>query len=377
MKKIVFVTGTRADYGKLKSLIIQLEKIKDFKILVFVTGMHNLKRYGYTYLELTKDKIKNIKRFENQKNNDGMDTIISKTIIGFRKYISEEDPDLIVVHGDRVESLACAIVGCINNIKVAHIEGGEISGTIDEILRHSISKLSDLHFVTNISARRRLIQMGELSSSIFTIGSPDVDLILRKDLPTLMQVKKKYELSFSKYGIGIFHPVTNEVNKLKNQIKIFLKSIIKSNTNIVLIYPNNDLGTNVILNEYKKIKSKNIKIFPSIRFEYYLTLLKNTNFIIGNSSSGIMEAPYFGIPTINLGNRQLNRAKLDSIINCEIKPKILEKLIKKYTENKFRFKKIKFFGKGKSAKKFINILKKQNIWKIKKQKQFNEINLKY
>lgn len=377
MKKIVFVTGTRADYGKLKSLILQLEKLNSFEILVFVTGMHNLKRYGYTYLELVKDKIKKITRFENQKINDGMDTIISKTIIGFKKYILKEKPNLIVVHGDRVESLACAIVGSINNIKVAHIEGGELSGTIDEVLRHSISKLSNLHFVTNNSAKSRLIQMGELSSSIFTIGSPDVDLILKKNLPTLKQVKNKYELNFKEYGIAIFHPVTNEVNKLNIDIKVFINSLIKSNSKIILIYPNNDTGTDIILNEYKKIKSKNIKIFPSIRFEYYLTLLKNANYIIGNSSSGIMEAPYFGVPTINLGTRQLNRVKLNSIINSEIKPKILQNYINKYSEKKYRFKKIKFFGKGKSAKKFINILKKQKIWNLTKQKQFNEINLKY
>lgn len=374
MKKIVFVTGTRADYGKLKSLIIRLQKNNEFKILVFVTGMHNLKRYGYTYIELTKDKIQNLYRFENQKNDDGMDTIVSKTIIGFKKYILSEKPDLIVVHGDRVETLACAIVGSINNIKVAHIEGGELSGTIDEVLRHSISKLCNFHFVTNISAKKRLIQMGELPSSIFVIGSPDVDLILRKDLPKIKDVKKKYQISFSKYGIAIFHPVTNEIDDLKNQIKIFIKSLIKSDLNIVLIYPNNDLGTDIIIREYKKIKSNKIKIFPSIRFEYYLTLLKNSNFIVGNSSSGIMEAPYFGVPTINLGTRQLNRVNLNSIANSEIKFSKINNLLIKYSTKK-RFKKIKFFGKGNSAKKFIEILDKRRIWSDTKQKQFKEINL--
>ena len=157
MKKIVFVTGTRADYGKLKSIILKLQKIKNFKVSVFVTGMHNLKIYGSTHDELRKDKIKNIARFKNQNNNDSMDSIISKTINGFRKYALKEKPDLIVVHGDRVESMACAIVASINNIKVAHIEGGELSGTIDEVLRHSISKLCNLHFVTNNTAKKSMI----------------------------------------------------------------------------------------------------------------------------------------------------------------------------------------------------------------------------
>ena len=181
-------------------------------------------------------------------------------------------------------------------------------------------------------------------------------------------------MSFSTYGIAIFHPVTNEVDDLKYQIKIFIKSLIKSDLNFVLIYPNNDLGTDIIIREYKKIKSNKIKIFPSIRFEYYLTLLKNSNFIVGNSSSGIMEAPYFGVPTINLGTRQLNRVNLDSIANSEIKLSKINNLLIKYSTKK-RFKKIKFFGKGNSEKKFIEILNKRRIWSCTKQKQFKEINL--
>ena len=361
MKKIVFVTGTRADYGKLKSIILKLERIKNFKVSVFVTGMHNLKIYGSTHDELRKDKIKNIVRFKNQNNNDSMDSIISKTINGFRKYVLKENPDLVVVHGDRVESLACAIVASINNIKAAHIEGGELSGTIDEVLRHSISKLCNLHFVTNNIAKKRLIQMGELRSSIFVIGSPDVDLILKKDLPSIREVREKYDIKFLNYAVAIFHPVTNELINLKKEIKIFLKSITESKQNFVLIFPNNDSGTNIILNEYKKIKSDKIKIFPSIRFEYYLSLLKNSNFIIGNSSSGIMEAPYYGVPTINLGNRQLNRVKLKSIINLGFNKKNISKLIKYFSKNNKKFKKTTFFGEGHSAKKFINIIKKKNI----------------
>ncbi len=376
MKKIVFVTGTRADYGKLKSIILKLERIKNFKVSVFVTGMHNLKIYGSTHDELRKDKIKNIVRFKNQNNNDSMDSIISKTINGFRKYVLKENPDLVVVHGDRVESLACAIVASINNIKAAHIEGGELSGTIDEVLRHSISKLCNLHFVTNNIAKKRLIQMGELRSSIFVIGSPDVDLILKKDLPSIREVREKYDIKFLNYAVAIFHPVTNELINLKKEIKIFLKSITESKQNFVLIFPNNDSGTNIILNEYKKIKSDKIKIFPSIRFEYYLSLLKNSSFIIGNSSSGIMEAPYYGVPTINLGNRQLNRVKLKSIINLGFNKKNILKLIKYFSKNNKKFEKTTFFGEGHSAKKFINIIKKKNFWNIKNQKQFNEISIK-
>lgn len=375
MKKIVFITGTRADYGKIKSILIKLQKKKIYEVSLFVTGMHNLKTYGSTYDEIYKDKIKNITRFKNQNKNDAMDVVLSKTINGFKKYVNTKKPDLIIVHGDRVEALACAIVGAINNIKVGHIEGGEISGTIDGVLRHSISKLCNFHFVTNNSAKKRLIQIGEINSNIYTIGSPDVDLILRKDLPSLESVKRRYEIKFSNYAIGIFHPVTNEMHNLKKEINIFVNSIIKSKKNFILIYPNNDTGTNIILDEYRRIKSDTVRIFPSIRFEYYLSLLKNSNFIIGNSSSGIMEAPYYGIPTIDLGNRQLNRAKLDSITNLSFNQKKIERYINYFSNKKIKYKKTLFFGKGNSSKKFIQILNKKNIWKSQSIKQFNEISI--
>ena len=305
-----------------------------------------------------------------------MDIILSKTINKFSKYIKITKPDLIIVHGDRVESLAGAIVGSTNNIKVGHIEGGEISGTIDEILRHSISKLCNIHFTTNNVAKKRLIQMGELSSSIYVIGSPDVDIILKKNLPTLEEVNKRYDIKFSNYGLVLFHSVTNELFNLESETKIFFNTLVKSKKNYVIIYPNNDPGSDIIINQFKKIKSKNIKIFPSLRFEYYLSLLKNSHFIIGNSSSGVMEAPYYGVPTINLGNRQLNRVFMKSIINLPFKQNKILKYINLYSNNKKRFKANSFFGTGKSHKKFINIISKKNIWKKNNIKQFNEIKIK-
>ena len=340
MKKIIFVTATRADYGKLKSIIISAQKFKKFDVSIFVTGMHNVKLYGNTYQLIKKDKIRNIKLFSNQSFNNNHDDILSKTIIGFSKYVKKIKPDLVIIHGDRTEPLACAIVCCLNNIKVAHFEGGELSGTVDEIFRHSISKLCNIHFVTNKIAKKRLIQMGELEKNIFITGSPDVDLLLNKDLPSIKEVNKKYDLEFKKFALAIFHPVTTDLKNLKLNIKNFISALEESGQNFVLIFPNNDLGSKIILNEYKKIKSKHIKIFPSIRFEFYLTLLKNSNFIIGNSSSGIIEAPYYGIPTINIGSRQHNRAKLSSIINCSYKKKNIKTLINKFFKTKVRFKRI-------------------------------------
>ena len=372
MKKIIFVTATRADYGKLKSVILSIQKLKNFKTHIFVTGIHNLATYGNTYKEISKDRVKNIKIFKNQIKSEDGDKIFSKTVLGFSKYIKKINPDLVVIHGDRIEPLACATVCCLNNVKIAHFEGGELSGTIDEIFRHAISKLCNIHFVTNSIAKKRLLQMGELEDTVFITVSPDVDLILSKNLPSLSVVKKRYDINFSSFVLAIFHPITTDIKNLKFQIRNFISALKLSKDNIILIYPNNDLGSDIILKEYKKIKNKNILIFPSLRFEYYLTLLKNCKYIIGNSSSGIMEAPYYGIPTINIGSRQKNRANIKSIINCSYKSNEILKSIKKNVFNK-KIKKTFFFGYGKSKKKILKILKSKKIWKLSNQKQFKDL----
>lgn len=373
MKKIVFLTGTRADYGKLKSYIKILEVSKNFEVSIFVTGMHLNQKFGFTINEITRNTNCEIFPFINHSLQDEMDQSLGKTIIGFSDYIKQIKPDMIIIHGDRIEALAGAIVGSLNNILVGHIEGGEISGTIDELLRHSISKLSHIHFVSNEGAKNRLIQMGEISKNIFVTGSPDLDIMLSDDLPNLSKVKERYNIMYDSYGILIYHPVTTELNQIANNAKILVDSLIESNQNMIVIYPNNDLGNNLILNEFKRLDDNTkFKIIPSMRFEYFIQLLKNSNFIIGNSSAGIREAPYFSIPTINLGTRQLNRSNNNNIINCsENKLDILKAInlslglsLDTYSE----------FGLGNSDKLFKQIISKKSTWNISKQKQFFDLN---
>src|SRR6478672_3305977 len=167
--------------------------------------MHLQKEYGYTLLEIERCNFRNVTTFENHTHETTMDLTLAKTIQGLSAYCKEVHPDLIVVHGDRVETLAGAIVGSLNNILVAHIEGGELSGTVDELIRHSVSKLSHIHFVSNDEAAKRLLQMGEIPSSIFTIGSPDVDIMFSDNLPDLETVKKYYQIDFGKFAIVMFH----------------------------------------------------------------------------------------------------------------------------------------------------------------------------
>ncbi len=375
-KKIIFVTGTRADYGKLKTIILKVQNNKKFTTNVFVTGMHNLKIYGSTWGELKKDGVKNIFRFDNQKNSKKMDIILSETIKGFSKYATKINPDLIVVHGDRIEPLACAIVGSLNNYRVAHIEGGEISGTVDELLRHSISKLSHLHFVCNQIAKKRLIQMGEKKENIYIIGSPNLDILLKKKLPNLSELRKRYSIKFRKFSLLVLHPVSTEIGSIKYYADTVVKSLILSKLNYVVILPNNDLGSDIIMKSFKKIKkNKKFRFLPSMKFEFYLSLLSNCDFIIGNSSSGIMEAPYLGVPTINLGSRQENRAKISSVNNLDFNQKKILKYIYNLRTNKKVYKIKNLYGIGNSSKKFLTILKNSKIWKIDSQKNFVDIKL--
>lgn len=373
LRKILFLTGTRADFGKIKSLIQTLENEQEFEVFVFVTGMHLQKVYGYTLIEIERCNLKNVFTFENHTHETTMDLTLAKTIEGLSNYCKEINPDMIVVHGDRVETLAGAIVGSLNNILVAHIEGGEISGTVDELIRHSVSKLSHIHFVSNKEAAKRLVQMGEVKESIFTIGSPDIDIMFSENLPSSETAKKYYGIQFDKYAIVMFHPVTTEFVSMKKYAADFIDCLLKDSHNYIVIYPNNDLGSQYILDEFERLRdNKRFRVFPSLRFEYFLTLLKNSQFIIGNSSAGIREAPYYGIPIINIGTRQQNRAIHADIINVDYLEENITDALSKIDSHKIDISD-NDFGTGNSSKLFLESLKEKDIWQLNHQKQFRDI----
>ncbi len=375
MRKIVFLTGTRADFGKLKSLISITQKSKKYEVHIFVTGMHMNSLYGSTIDEVRKHGFENIYPFINHDSIESMDRTLAKTIDGFSHFVAEIKPDLVVVHGDRVEAMAGAIVGSLNNILVAHIEGGEVSGTIDELVRHAVSKMSHIHLVSNKEAKSRLIQLGELPSSIFILGSPDLDLMNPKTLPELNNVKKYYNIGFKDFAIAMFHPVTTEFRNTQRNARKFVDALLDSNENYIVIFPNNDLGSSEILGEYKRLEdNKKIKVFPSLRFEYFLTLLKNANYIVGNSSAGIREAPYYNTLTVDIGSRQNNRAQGSSIFHANDDYDSIMQAIcfaKDYKVDIFD-QKIDF-GQGNSDKIFLDLLNENKIWLIECQKQFQDI----
>lgn len=369
MPRIVFLTGTRADFGKLKTLMLRLQADPAFEVHLFVTGMHMLSKYGSTWDEIEKVGFRNVYKFINQNASDTMDHILAKTVTGLSDYVKEIAPDLLVVHGDRIEAMAGAIVGVLNDVLVGHIEGGEVSGTVDEMLRHAVSKLAHMHFVANDTAQERLLQLGERADSIHVIGSPDVDVMNSGNLPSLDDVRQRYDLSFADYAILIFHPVTSEVADLRRQIGIVVDQVIASDRNYVVIYPNNDHGTDAILEEYERLRGRSsVRIYPSMRFEYFLTLLKNARFILGNSSAGIREAPHYGVPAFNLGSRQNNRVRCETVVNLPIEPEAIAAAIAGVDSLPRRTQSL--FGHGNSAERFHTIVRQEDFWASDRQKFF-------
>jgi UDP-N-acetylglucosamine 2-epimerase (hydrolysing) len=374
MKTIAFLTGTRADYGKIKPLIKSLDETGQFKIEILVTGMHLLPQYGSTVGQVIEDNLGEVHFLPNQVGEQNMENALARTIEQLSNFIIENHLDLIVVHGDRIEALAGSIVGALRNIPTAHIEGGEVSGTVDGLIRHSVSKLAHLHFVSNESARERLHQLGENPNTIFVIGSPDIDVMLSKELPEISEVKRKYQIPFNQYSIVIFHPVTTEFDVIQSQIDALVQSLLSDSANYVIIKPNNDHGSEIIQRKLANLKGERFIHIPSMRFEYFLTLLKEAKLIIGNSSAGVREAPCYGVPTVNIGSRQKNRATGPQIVNVEPISTEITKAIE--LAMSLPLEPIFDFGVGQAAKNFVEILTSKQTWPIETDKIFVDMKFK-
>ncbi|SQH71386.1 N-acetylneuraminic acid synthetase [Helicobacter mustelae] len=378
-KKIVFLTGTRADWGKIKSLIQEVKNSLLFEYKIFACGMHLLESYGNTYLEIFKDGFESVVLGKPYTNAKAMDLALSHTIEHFSTFVQNYKPDMIVVHGDRLEALAGSIVGAFQNIIVSHIEGGEVSGSVDESLRHSISKIAHLHFVAKEEAKTRLLQLGEKENHIFVIGSPDIDTMLSKNLPSLESIKEHYyqikQLKGEGYGIFLYHSVTTELENLESDISSCLQALKASKIPYIIIYPNNDPGSQTIIKHIHTLQDpEQFAVFPSIKFECFLTLLKHAKFLIGNSSAGIREAPIYGVPAINIGTRQEGRYDKNTphIFSVPAQKEEILRAIQD-VQNLPRFPPKLDFGRGDSAKLFLQILKDKKIWKTKLQKKFIDL----
>ena len=375
IKRVLFITGTRADYGKIKSLMKRMDASPEYEVYVYVSGMHLLAKYGSTYKEVLKDKYQNVHVAFGQQYTQNMSYNMGNVLMSLSAYVEQISPDMILVHGDRIDALAGAVTGALNNILVAHIEGGEISGTIDDSIRHAVSKFAHLHFVCNEEAKNRIIQLGEPQENIYVIGSPDIDVMMGEELPDIEEVKQYYDIEFDKYGIFMYHPVTTEVDELQEHMDEIVAALKASQKKFVVIYPNNDLGTDIILRKIgRELEGEeNFRVFPSIRFEYFLTLLKKASVIIGNSSAGIRESGVYGIPAIDIGTRQQGRYSIRKMKNIQHVTENRDEILAAI-ENVGKYQvQCQSFGKGNSTELFLDVLGKQTIWNSDVQKKFVDL----
>lgn len=369
-KSILFVTGTRADFGKLEPLA-KAAVSAGFDVSFFVTGMHMLDRYGLTKLEVHRTPGVKVYEFLNQRDRDPQDAILAKTITGFSDFVTEHKPDLVVIHGDRVEALACALVCATNYIRCAHVEGGEVSGTIDEIYRHCNSKLASHHFVSSDEAAARVKTLGEDSTKIHTIGSPELDFHAGPSGVTIEEVRERYDIPTGEYGICVFHPVTSESDTIGDQTASLFKHLIASDKSYVLIAPNNDPGSADIFSQIAKLPDDKFRVLPSMRFAHFSELMKNAAVMVGNSSAGVREAPFLGLPSLDVGTRQTNRARSPSVHFADA---FDEQAITEFLKTQWgkRYDRHDAFGGGSAAERFAQVLGDPAFWTGDLQKTFHE-----
>ncbi len=381
--KICTVTGSRAEFYILKNLIKKFEKNKYFNQHLIVTGSHNLKTFGNTIKEIRKEKIKIGSKINIQLKNDSEIEISKSFAVGiklFSKEFLKIKPDILLILGDRYEIFAAAIAACFNRIPIAHIHGGErTEGAIDEAIRHSITKLSHIHFVSTNDYFKRVRQLGENRRNIFNVGSMGVDSLKRIKLLNKDELEKKLKLKFSKKNLLItFHP---ESLRSKNENKKKLKELLNSlkylpDTTLIFTMPGADANFNMIVKEINQFITKNKKsyFFKSLGDELYFSLCKVVDLMIGNSSSGVIEMPSFKKGTINIGERQKGRIKAKSVLNVDFnEKKIREKMRYSYSK-KFNIvlRTVKNpYDQGNSSDKIIKILKKIDLNNILNKKFFD------
>ena len=366
-RKITVTTGTRSEYGFLRPILKEINQNKKLELYLIVTGMHLSKDYGKTINEIKMDGFKISKKFPMIPEKDStysMSVALGKGIIEFSKIFKSLKPHVNLILGDRDEMLASTIAAYHMNIPNAHIHGGDKSqGGIDEYNRHAITKMSNIHFAVSKHSKRRIIQLGEDPKFVFLTGSPSIDEIKLKQYSSIDYLKRKYSINFSGNEILLLqHSVTTEIDKSKSQILNILKALKNFENTIIAILPNSDPGREDIRSQLTKFggKNKNFYLFNSIPRKDYLGMIKNSGVLVGNSSSGMIEASYFSTPVVNIGIRQKDREGGNNIINVtNLNEKSIHQAIKKaLVLDKNSIKPSNIYGNGLSSKKIVKYLEK-------------------
>jgi len=372
MRKVAVVTGTRAEYGILHPVLKAIKAYQGLKLSLVVTGMHLSEEFGYTVKEIEKNGFDigaKVEMLSDSDSTEAMAKSVGIGIIGMARTWARFRPDIILVLGDRVEPLAAAIAGTYMNIPVAHIHGGDacIGGNIDDSTRFAITKFAHIHFPATKKSAQRIIKLGEDEWRVHMVGSPALDAILNEPLLSSDVLAERLALNLSQPPILLIqHPVTTQVDEAPKQMRETLEAIMEINHPTVLIYPNSDAGGRrmiEVIRTYEKYPF--IKTFKSLPRQEYLSLMKVASAIVGNSSSGIIDAPSFGLPAINIGIRQEGRERGNNVINVDYnKQEIIKAIEKALADKQFRKeagKRENPYGDGKASQRIADILARLDI----------------
>lgn len=380
MKKIAVVTATRAEYGILTPLIKAIDDDNELELDLIVTGTHLSEKHGYTkkFIEMDGFRISHeITILEDGNTPFDISITMANAIMGFAECFRDDRPDMVVLLGDRTEMLGIAAAAMNERIPIAHLHGGEVTeGAVDDCVRHALSKMSYLHFASTEVYRNRIIQLGESPDRVFFVGALSTENILKAPLMSERELRENVGIPKDMtYSVVTFHPVTLETNSAKRQTLELCKAMEECNENFYLItMANADAGgdmVNKLLEEFADSR-KNVKLVSSLGMKRYLSAVKYCEFVLGNSSSGIIEAPVLGAPTVNIGDRQKGRLMAETIINCEPKCKDIVEAIR--NAESMEHTSTLMYGDGNTSEKIISIIKDVLInEKVDLKKKFYDI----
>lgn len=369
MRKILYISGTRADYGLMRETLFKIEGHPKLKLEIVACGMHVMPKFGTTITEVEKDKFKIHKLMTQSKGDDkkSMARFIGNLILKLTEKVELIKPGIILTLGDRAEMLAAAIVGTYLMIPVVHIHGGDVTSTVDEVVRHAITKLSHIHLAATRKSAERIIKMGEEPSRVYVVGAPGLDAILNKKFLSEKEIARKFNLNPSKpIVLVVQHPVSAEIKNAHKQMFATMEAIRQLGYQSIVIYPNADAGGRTmikVIERYRKYLF--IQIYKNILRDNYLNLMKISSVMVGNSSSGIIEAPSLLLPVVNVGARQEARERSDNIIDVDYDCRHIKEAIKKSIRSKkirFKIRQIKSpYGDGKTGERIARILSKIRI----------------
>ncbi|MEX2681495.1 MAG: UDP-N-acetylglucosamine 2-epimerase [Candidatus Sigynarchaeota archaeon] len=376
-KRIALVTGTRADFGAVGAIYKALASIEQFDPVLYITGMHLLERFGTTVDEIVNGGIRTYKTVQMYDDTSDLKSenlmcyvdSISKAVRGFGDAFSKDKPDLVILTGDRIEMLAACVAAAVLKLPIAHVHGGDSawSGQIDEQIRHAITKFSHLHFAATDLSKKRILQMGEEEWRVFNTGSPNLDsmreenLLEKNELIRNLGLENKLNVS-DPMVLCVFHPpILNHVYSGKYAREMF-ECLKRLDLHVISIYPNNDPGSELIIQELVRLENEpKFHVYRNLSRKVYLSLMKHAMFMIGNSSSGIIESAFFHLPVVNIGDRNLDREASDNVINVKQDIESIWKGILLATSKDFIEKCSRVenkYGDGTAGKKIAAILQK-------------------